>query len=191
MKMKRKLLCAASALLFLAIALVGMHTQPVRAGDMQQHISCVGTEVATWTPGLTNTTQSYQIGITDQWSTCMIRGGGQLPYTATAQAQFPVTESCTQLAVPAEATWIITWYKNGVPTGETSTFKFEATVNVSRGNFEISAPGSITGGLFKGQRAITTITLTNAAGEFANACDTTQGVTSLNGTSVLDIGGDD
>lgn len=177
-----------AAVMTWAIAITPAPVHSHEANNAPMRFSCAGNETATWTPGLTNQVQQYQIGISDQWSTCTVRGGDSLPYTATSQAQFPVTESCSKLGVPAEASWVIDWYENGTQVGQ-STFQFQATVNVSRGNFVISAPGKITDGLYRGERAMLTITLPNAAGEFNNACDTTQGVTSLSGTSVLDIGG--
>lgn len=91
-------------------------------------------------------------------------------------------ESCAQLGVPAEATWLIKW-----SDGKTSTFRFEATVNVSGGNFMITAPGTITDGRYKGNTAIATFTLLNSAGLFANGCDTPEGVTSISGPSSLVI----
>lgn len=91
-------------------------------------------------------------------------------------------ESCAQLGVPAEASWLIKW-----SDGKTSTFRFEATVNISGGNFMITAPGAITDGRYKGRTAIATFTLLNNAGLFTNGCDTAEGVTTINGPSSLVI----
>lgn len=159
-------------------------TPTAEAGDRPQHrrttlISCIGNETATWSPGLTNKVQPYLIAVDNRWSSCSI-GGSPAQVSARSQAQFSVVESCAQFGVPANATWLIKW-----SNGATSTFKFEATVNISGGNFMITAPGTIMDGAYRGSLAIATFTLLNSAGLFTNGCDTPEGVTTVSGPSTL------
>lgn len=169
------------------VAASSLVATPANAGNNTSYhhratvISCVGSESATWSPGLTYTVQPYLITVDNQWPSCTIEGR-PASLSASSHAQFSVVESCAQLGVPAEATWLIKW-----SDGKTSTFRFEATVNVSGGNFMITAPETITDGRYKGNTAIATFTLLNSAGLFANGCDTPQGVTSISGPSSLVI----
>ena len=166
-----------------AVALIAS-APTAQAGDHPKHrrttlISCVGNETATWSPGLTNTVRPYLITVDNRWSSCSI-GGSPAQVSARSQAQFSVVESCAQFGVPADATWLIKW-----SNGTTSTFKFEATVNINGGNFMITAPGTITDGAYRGSLAIATFTLLNSAGLFTNGCDTPEGVTTVSGPSTL------
>jgi hypothetical protein len=125
--------------------------------------------------------QPYTITVDNRWSSCSV-GGNPAAVSARSQAQFTVVESCAQFGVPANATWLIKW-----SNGSTSTFTFDATVNISGGNFMITAPGTITNGAYRGSLAIATFTLLNSAGLFTNGCDTPEGVTNISGPSALVI----
>jgi hypothetical protein len=139
---------------------------------------CTGHQDETYSPGLTNTTQSTTLNITNTLSTCLsltdptITSGSS---TATISAPF----SCQSPLDSGSAATTIHWN-----TGQTSTFSYTYTSTTVNGTIQVEQTGTITAGKFVGRSAIGLVTVPALD---PLACATSTGVTSLTGPYTLAI----
>ncbi|RKF24784.1 hypothetical protein D7I43_24610 [Micromonospora globbae] len=164
-------IASAAALLlgFLAVA------QPASASTLIS-VTCTGTNVINYSPGLTNTPQTVTISGQDTAVACvdLARPLTQLSFVAPFSGTF--TTSCTALLAGGTGTQTFHWN-----TGETSnwnwTLRFSNTVN---GQLLAIADGPITSGLYAGAQVRQVITETTGD---QTACFTPEGMTQNGGPS--------
>jgi hypothetical protein len=143
-------------------------------------VVCGGSEVATYSPGLTSTPAPTTVTTRTTYQPCVDALGLPLTRTAVASSTIgPVTRSCSDLLSPASGVRVIRW-----STGSTSTFTFNATVaTLAGGVIQILQQGSITDGDYRGSTAVGVVLIAQTD---LDACTTT-GVSSLGGPATLTI----
>lgn len=139
-------------------------------------VTCTGTNVINYSPGLTNTPQTVTISGQDEALGCVDLARPFTPLRFVAPFSGTFSTSCTALLAGGTGTQTFQWN-----TGETSnwdwTLRFSNTVN---GQLFAIADGPITSGLYAGanvRQVITEIT------EDLLACSTPEGMTQNGGPS--------
>lgn len=176
--------CLALAIALLALPL-GLMPQSGHAQTPALALQCAGTSTTTYSPGLTNTTQSTTVTASDNLSVCTQLSLPPVILSGTAQAQFVRNESCVILLSGGPGSSVIKW-----STGDSSTFNWTSTITEVNGNFVVVQTGTITSGRYSGQSAASTRVLTPIlSGELdiATACNSPTGIIGNNGTYTLTI----
>lgn len=169
--------------LLLTLAAVAIPTSTASA-TTPVLVHCTGTQQAHYSPGLTNTTTTQTVTVTDDFSSCLHTVGLSI---STMSGQYGPTSftrqlGCTDLLIADTGTRLIRW-----SDGSQSVFDFSRTATAVSGNLVFTLVGQISSGLYAGATATEVITLPGLAG--LTACDTPPGLVDLNGLVVLDIVG--
>lgn len=147
-------------------------------------VHCTGTQQAHYSPGLTNTTTTQTVTVTDSFSSCLHTQGLSIS-TMTGQygpTSFTRQLGCNDLLISDTGTRLIRW-----SDGSQSVFDYSRTATAVSGNLVFTLVGQISSGLYAGSTATEVITLPGLAG--LTACGTPPGLVDLNGVVVLDIVG--
>lgn len=141
------------------------------------HLTCAGTQMATFSPGLLLTPQTVTIGLNAVMAPCVSPDAPTLT-SGTQSLTFATIQSCLDL-VPASGTKTYQWNN-----GQSSTFTFTAVKSNTGGQYVAVATGTITAGLFAGSTAVEQVT-----GPAPSPLDCLQppGLTSRFNTIVLEI----
>jgi hypothetical protein len=170
----RKVLTSILATTFILVAAAAAAT-PAAATTLIS-VTCTGSNVINYSPGLTNTPQTVTISGQDSATACvdLSQPLQQLSFVAPFSGTF--TSSCTALLAGGTGTQTFQWN-----TGETSlwhwTMRFSNTVN---GQLLAIADGPISSGRYAGAQVRQVITETT--GELT-ACFTPAGMTQNGGPS--------
>lgn len=128
---------------------------PAHAGDGNDTVLCLGTEQASYYPGLKLTSQDVCTTIHQNFS---CTGLGTNITTGTALLEFTAMQAClnpngVNLANPADSAETIRWN-----TGETSDFIYTKTIVQEAGQVIATKTGHIISGKFAGSSAVMVIT---------------------------------
>lgn len=140
---------------------------------------CTGTEVVTYTPGITNTSQSVTRNVQGNLGTPLHCTDPAAPTGTYTELTNNVVTSCTDLLTLSTGTRILHW-----SGGESSTFPFVRTVTRANGNVVVTHTGTIGSGMYASHPATLAITIPETQ---LAACSTQLGVTQLTGVSTLTI----
>jgi hypothetical protein len=116
------------------------------AGDLTT-VVCVGSDAASYSPGLRNFTQTVTFASTPEGHSCTGLGkiSGDDSFTGTFGGTFPL--SCTSLLGPVSVTQVFTWS----PSGRTSTWSASSVEVTYVGGQQITTfTGQITAGDYTG-----------------------------------------
>ena len=142
--------------------------------------SCVGTQTATYSPGLTLTPAMQSVGANTVYTPCVSPGRPAL--TAARNTSFARQSlSCLDVDQTGSGSKIIVWN-----TGEISAFAFNRTVSHLAGTAVVTLTGAITAGVFAGDTAVEVITGPSLD---ILACFMPPGITGRAGATVLTISG--
>ncbi|MEU0150455.1 hypothetical protein [Micromonospora fulviviridis] len=149
--------------------------QPASASTLIS-VSCTGTNVINYSPGLTNTPQTVTITGQDTGVACVDLARPLTPLSFIAPFSGTFTTSCTALLAGGTGAQTFQWN-----TGETSnwnwTLRFSNTAN---GQLVAIADGPVTSGLYAGAQVRQVITETTGD---QTACFTPEGMTQNGGPS--------
>lgn len=134
-------------LLVAAFVLFAMVVAPVTANAATVDVTCVGTEVATYEPGLRLAAQPVAVTVNGILSPCT----SSLPgiTSGTYLQNFPATLSCLTLLDGLSATRVFRW-----SDGTSSTFTYNRIINNVGGQTTVTFLGAITAGTFQGATAV-------------------------------------
>lgn len=118
---------------------------PAQAASVD--VSCTGSEVANYQPGLTLTGKAVHTSVSGLLSPC----ASSDPHivSGTYAQTFTATLSCTTLVAGLNATRVIHWNN-----GQSSTFTYHRTINNVAGQTTVTFTGAISAGRFKGATAV-------------------------------------
>ncbi|MFF7454666.1 hypothetical protein [Kitasatospora sp. NPDC008115] len=139
----------------------------------------LGSQVVTFSPGITNTPAVSTITYNVNLGTCVSLTTPSLT-SGTSSGSASLTFQCSDLLSTSTGSQDITWN-----TGQTSTFSYTRTFSLVNGNSVTSLNGSITSGLFNGDTASLVITDRNLD---LLACQSPGGLTHIDGTTVFYAG---
>jgi hypothetical protein len=142
-------------------------------------VTCNGINTVTYSPALTNTTQTTRITDDSAFGTCTSLTNPGIVSATVHNGTVTVPASCTALLGLFSTTNTIVWN-----TGQTSTFTFNGYTSEVDGQFVIALTGSISSGLFAGATATEETTLLGDLG----ACSGS-GISTNAGPSELSIAG--
>jgi hypothetical protein len=154
--------------------LLAAHPTPAHAGILDA--TCIGEEGITYSPGLTNTVQEVEIAGKADFSCLSLADpsitSGVVSYDTRG------TRSCDDLL--EEQSFDVTYEWS---TGATSTANLDFTPSHVDGQLVFEGTSTVISGLFKGATVAEAFTVLGSL----NACETTEGLTSVGGPSVLEI----
>jgi hypothetical protein len=142
------------------------------------HLTCVGTQTATFTPGLLLTPRTVSTKLSSVFSPCVSPDDPTLT-SGTLSLTFTTSQSCLDLPYAASGTKTYHWNN-----GQSSSFTFNAVAQNLGGQFVVVSTGTITAGQFAGSPAVEQITGPTA--ELLD-CLAPPGLTSRFNTVVLEI----
>lgn len=118
---------------------------PVQAASVD--VSCTGSEVVSYQPGLTLAAKNVHTSVSGLLSPCV---STDPDLTSGAYAQtFDAALSCTTVLADLAATRTIRWNN-----GQSSTFTYHRAINNAAGQSTVTFTGSITAGRFHGATAV-------------------------------------
>lgn len=173
----RSTLVALGGLLAALVPTVVTGSQPAAAAPLVD-ISCpVGSQVGTYSPGLTYEPRNVTFSASGNVSGCVDPSGNGIAgatFTGTGQG----TASCVSGSVSNTTTY--RW-----STGQSSTVKGTGAINLKpNGVTVLVLTGTVESGLFKGATVVQTKTLLNSD---LTACASPEGLTSVGGPITLTV----
>ncbi|WP_250463641.1 hypothetical protein [Microbulbifer litoralis] len=148
----------------------------VRAQVLPTQVTCTGLQTLSYSPGLTYEQQNVDIEL--QANLICVSISNPTIISAARSLEATLSRSCNDLLNGGSLVVDTTWN-----TGETSEETVNYTVTYSGGQLTLVGQGSITQGKFLG--SVTTDTM-NLVGDI-NACNTEDGLTSLNGPVTFNV----
>jgi len=173
-----RLLNVLSGLFILVLFAAQLGGEPAGAAGLLD-LMCTGTESATYSPGLTLSTQSVTVTASHTYTSC---SGSDPSVTSGSDGRMLRNNiSCLTLADGGAGTLSLAWNN-----GRTSMFNFNRLVTHPVGETVVAYVGSITSGEFAGDNAVLTVT---SATLDAAACIAPPGVPGSSGLAVLVVTG--
>jgi hypothetical protein len=111
------------------------------------NVTCAGTEVVTFQPGVLLTPQTVDVTVTGILAPCTSSDPGITAGNYVQQVK--VTESCATLFAGLASTRVFHW-----SNGQSSTFSYNAAINNVGGQVIVTFTGDITKGEFSGATAV-------------------------------------
>jgi hypothetical protein len=172
------LACLSLALTSLLAALQDSRSTAVHAATILLH--CDGTHSATYSPGLTNTSQSTNVTIHDDFAPCKAPGDTTLT-DGNAQASVTVVTNC-QISLTTTVTHPTYHWNNGLLS--VVTFASNQIVRLADGSTQITSTGTVDSGFGNGSTAIRVTVMPQPD---VMACKSPDGVPSLSGPATLEF----
>jgi hypothetical protein len=161
--------------------LLGAAATPARAQLSVNPVVCTGLDQTTFSPPLTNTSQSVQLSVAVSYTNCVTTDGSGIT-SGSAQEQPVVTASCLQPLAQNPEALVIHW-----SNGQTSTFYNTSTLTRANGELAVLRTGTISAGRYVGQTAIELSVITNLSQQdFLTQC-ASGGVPAISGPTTLTI----
>ncbi len=165
-------------LLVAALALLAVVAVPAPAHAASVDVTCVGTEVAGYQPGLQLAPRATNVTVNGILSPCTSTTPGLT--AGTYLQNFPATLSCATLLDGLSATRVFRWND-----GTASTFTYNRTINNVGGQTTVTFLGTITAGRFTGANAFQQVVFVTPN---ILQCLTSGGLTTLGpGVAILTI----
>ncbi len=155
------------------LSLLSVHS---KAQILPTQVTCTGLQTHTYTPGLVNEPQEVEINL--QANLICVSLSNPTIISATRSLQVSLSRSCNDLLNGGSVVIDTAW-----STGEASQETLNYTVTYSGGQLTLVGQGTITQGKFLG--LVTTDTM-NLLGDIS-ACNTPEGLTSLNGPVTFNV----
>lgn len=178
----RRFACTAATLLFGVVSASAATVGPAAADDTVPLVTCTGSALQIYSPGLTLTTRATQVTSTQDYSPCVDAevGSTRDPVTSAA-GSVTFTSDISCLVAPPVLNLQLTVNWNG---GRTSTADVLAVVTRTTGTTIATDTGTIVSGLFAGKTLSVTVVYPTLD---IDACLLGSGVTSITGIATLAV----
>lgn len=177
MKRVLMILCASLLAAFLIGGMGTVVSSAPKAHAAGSLLTCTGSAVATYNPGLTNQTQRETVTVAETYAPCIASADPSL-VSGTGTAIVILQASCTSFAVVPNT---VTYRWNN---GKSSTVVYgtNVVVRLADGSTQVTSTGAVVAGFGALSTVVRTITYPQLN---LTACNQPPGVTTLTGAAVL------
>ncbi|MGW2277822.1 hypothetical protein [Streptomyces sp. NPDC001770] len=176
--MKKSLRAFLTPILTVGLLIAGFAAAPAASATPVDITCAVGSQTASYSPPLTNTTQPTLASVTENYSCISLTTGVS---SGATSAVFPEDAGCLLVAQPAHTA--VTTYTWNTSQTSTITFTLSNVVRALNGTTTVTSLGSVTAGLGQGSLATRVIVLPALS---LTACSST-GVASQTGVATLTV----